>query len=41
MASIRPAWLAVGLARKQIDLEHARVELRYLREIHAERPYGL
>src|SRR5215472_17601932 len=28
-----------ALPRKKIDLDHPRMELRYLREIHAERPH--
>jgi hypothetical protein len=35
----RRAWFAEGLARKKINLDHARMELRDLREIHAERPH--
>jgi hypothetical protein len=39
MTLIRRAWFAEGLARKKINLDHARMELRDLREIHAERPH--
>src|SRR5216684_4411972 len=39
MTSIGRAWFAEGLARKKINLDHARMELRDLREIHAERPH--
>src|SRR6266436_4375648 len=39
MTLIGRAWFADGLARKKINLDHARMELRDLREIHAERPH--
>src|SRR6266446_10576406 len=39
MTSIGRAWLAQGFAREKINLDHARMELRDLREIHAERPH--
>src|SRR6266851_9563383 len=39
MTLIGRPWFAEGLARKKINLDHARVELRDLREIHAERPH--
>src|SRR6266568_5369014 len=39
MTLIGRSWFAEGLARKKINLDHARMELRDLREIHAERPH--
>src|SRR4029077_20987840 len=39
MTLIGRACFAEGLARKKINLDHARMELRDLREIHAERPH--
>src|SRR6266496_3956188 len=39
MTSIGHSWFAERLARKKIYLDHARMELRDLREIHAVRPH--
>jgi hypothetical protein len=39
MTSIGRAWFAEGLAGKKINLDHARMELRDLREIHGVRPH--
>src|SRR5262244_1274453 len=39
MTLIGLAWFAEGLARKKINLDHARMELWDLGEIHAERPH--
>ena len=39
MTLIGHARLADGLTRKKINLDHARMELRDLCEIHAERPH--
>ena len=36
MTLIGRAWFAQGLAGKKINLDHPRMELRNLREIHAE-----
>jgi len=39
MTLIVRAWFAEGFTRKKINLDHARMELRDLREIHAVRPH--
>jgi hypothetical protein len=41
MTSIGRAWFAEGLAGKKINLDHARMEIRYLREIHGVPPHRL